>query len=62
MIEDLINRNLSREVTFYWGGRCPADLYMADLARNGNPGNDGFDLSRCCPNLIRRGRADWARP
>jgi NAD(P)H-flavin reductase len=33
MIEDLINRNLSREVTFYWGGRCPADLYMADLAR-----------------------------
>jgi NAD(P)H-flavin reductase/ferredoxin len=33
MIEDLINRNLSRGVTFYWGGRCPADLYMADLAR-----------------------------
>jgi CDP-4-dehydro-6-deoxyglucose reductase, E3 len=33
MIEDLINRNLKREVTFYWGGRRPADLYMADLAR-----------------------------
>jgi NAD(P)H-flavin reductase len=33
MIGDLINRNLSREVTFFWGGRRPADLYMAGLAR-----------------------------
>jgi NAD(P)H-flavin reductase/ferredoxin len=31
MIEDLINRNLSREVSFYWGGRRPTDLYMAEL-------------------------------
>jgi len=65
MIEDLINRNLSREVTFYWGGRRPADLYMADLARKWETRERWFRfvpvLSKPDPSWAgRTGRVDEA--
>lgn len=33
IVEHMIHENIQRQVTLYWGGRRPADLYMDGLAR-----------------------------
>src|SRR5690606_22441030 len=32
MVEHMVHRGVQREVTLYWGGRRPRDLYMDELA------------------------------
>src|SRR5690606_15495946 len=34
MVEHMVHQGVQREVTLYWGGRRPRDLYMSELVES----------------------------
>jgi CDP-4-dehydro-6-deoxyglucose reductase len=42
IVEHMIEKQIHRPVTLYWGGRRPRDIYMMDLAKGWSAALPGF--------------------